>query len=127
MRFAVSLLLSLMAAPAAFGLNPTRAISQYGHMMWTLQDGGLPGAPTSMTQTADGYLWVGTRNGLVRFDGVRFVPFAPPPGEELRTGRILSLHGSRDGGLRSSRIPTARSGSRESERQPVTSAALFAR
>jgi signal transduction histidine kinase/ligand-binding sensor domain-containing protein len=95
----LAFLLLLLGAPAAFALDPSRLISQYGHTMWTLQDGGLPGTPTAMAQTADGYLWVGTRNGLVRFDGVRFVPFAPPEGEELRSSRILSLRGSRDGSL----------------------------
>jgi ligand-binding sensor domain-containing protein len=74
MRLALLRMLSLLAASAAFGLDPSRLISQYGHMTWSVQDGGLPGTPTSMAQTADGYLWVGTRNGLVRFDGVRFVP-----------------------------------------------------
>jgi len=67
--------------------------------MWTLDEGLLPGTPTKMAQTTDGYLWVGTRTGLVRFDGVRFVPFAPPPGEALRSSRILALSSSSDGGL----------------------------
>ncbi|HET9445803.1 MAG TPA: two-component regulator propeller domain-containing protein [Steroidobacteraceae bacterium] len=98
MRLALVLLL-MLNAPVARALDPTRVISQYGHTMWTLQNGGLPGTPTAMAQTTDGYLWVGTRNGLVRFDGVRFVPFTPPPGEELRSSRILSLRGSRDGSL----------------------------
>ena len=98
MRIALLLLL-MLSAPAARALDPSRLISQYGHTMWTLQNGGLPGTPTAMAQTVDGYLWVGTRNGLVRFDGVRFVPFTPPPGEELRSSRILSLRGSRDGSL----------------------------
>jgi signal transduction histidine kinase/ligand-binding sensor domain-containing protein len=93
------LFLLLFAAPAAFALDPSRAISQYGHAAWTMQDGVLPGAPTVMTQTADGYLWLGTRNGLLRFDGVRFVPFAPPHGEKLSSNRILSLEGGSDGAL----------------------------
>ncbi|MEJ0087959.1 MAG: histidine kinase [Pseudomonadota bacterium] len=93
------LLSFLLAAPAAFALDPTKAITQYGHSMWTLDAGLLPGTPTSMAQTTDGYLWVGTRTGLVRFDGVRFVPFSPPQGEALRSSRILSLLGSADGSL----------------------------
>jgi signal transduction histidine kinase/ligand-binding sensor domain-containing protein len=92
-------LLFILSAPAAFALDPSRAITQYGHSVWTVQEGFLPGAPTDMTQTADGYLWIGTRSGLVRFDGVRFVPFTPPPGERLRSNRILSLGSGRDGSL----------------------------
>src|SRR5262249_41427785 len=51
-----------------------------------------------ITQTADGYLWIGTENGLVRFDGVRFQPWTPPPGETLDS-RIFSVLGTRDGAL----------------------------
>jgi signal transduction histidine kinase/ligand-binding sensor domain-containing protein len=89
----------LWMVPAAFALDPSRAISQYGHAAWTMQDGVLPGAPTVMTQTADGYLWLGTRNGLLRFDGVRFVPFVAPDGEKLSSNRVLSLEGGSDGTL----------------------------
>lgn len=97
MRFA--LLSLLLVAPAAFGLDATKSITQYGHAMWTLDEGLLPGTPMSMAQTTDGYLWVGTRTGLVRFDGVRFVPFSPPQGEALRSSRILGLRGTSDGSL----------------------------
>jgi signal transduction histidine kinase/ligand-binding sensor domain-containing protein len=97
MRFA--LLSVLLFAPVTFALDATHAISQYGHTMWTLQEGALPGVPLDMAQTTDGYLWVGTRAGLVRFDGVRFVPFTPPRGEELLNSRVLSLRAARDGSL----------------------------
>ncbi len=89
----------LLVAPSTYALDPTREVSQYGHSAWTLQDGVLPGAPTAMAQTADGYLWIGTRGGLVRFDGVRFVPLTPPEGEKLRSTRILALEAGRDGSL----------------------------
>ena len=89
----------LLAAPAALALDPARAISQYGHTAWTLQDGVLPGAPTAIVQTVDGYLWIATRVGLVRFDGARFTPFTPPPGEELGSSRVLSLGAASDGSL----------------------------
>jgi signal transduction histidine kinase len=47
----LALLSVLLFAPVTFALDATRPISQYGHAMWTLQDGGLPGAPTDMAQT----------------------------------------------------------------------------
>jgi len=100
-RHIVRLACALLAAhaPLAHGLDPSRAISQYAHSMWTLQEGFLPGAPTEMAQTTDGYVWIGTRTGLVRFDGVRFVPFVAPPDQPLRSSRILSLRGASDGSL----------------------------
>src|SRR5262245_15087020 len=89
----------LLVSPAALALDPSRAITQYGHTVWTSLDGFLAGVAMDITQTTDGYLWIGTRGGLVRFDGVRFVPFVPPPGQKLRSNRILSLGAGRDGSL----------------------------
>ena len=43
------------------------------HTAWSVRDGSLKGGLTSVTQTKDGYLWLGTGLGLLRFDGVRFL------------------------------------------------------
>jgi signal transduction histidine kinase/ligand-binding sensor domain-containing protein len=58
----------------------------------------LPAPPEAIAQTRDGYLWIGTDAGLVRFDGVRFVPWASPRGEKLPSDQILNLL-SADGSL----------------------------
>ncbi len=84
--------------PAA-ALDPSRQISQYGHTAWRIEEGVFPGAPNVMAQTSDGYIWIGTQAGLVRFDGVRFVSWRPPEGKELPSSRITSLLGGRDGSL----------------------------
>jgi|HubBroStandDraft_1064217.scaffolds.fasta_scaffold09745_4 ligand-binding sensor domain-containing protein/signal transduction histidine kinase len=62
----------------AHGLDPSKRLTQYRHNVWRVQDGLFFGAPSSVSQTADGYLWVVTWNGVFRFDGVRFVPWSPP-------------------------------------------------
>ena len=62
----------------AHGLDPSKRLTQYRHNVWRVQDGFFSGAPDLITQSADGYLWVGTWNGIFRFDGVRFVPWSPP-------------------------------------------------
>src|ERR1022692_2655569 len=60
-------------AGLAYGLDPHKTIDQYGHDLWTSQN-GLPGeAVYQILQSPDGYLWLRTSAGLVRFDGVRFV------------------------------------------------------
>ena len=92
-------LLVALVCPEVAGLDPSRKISQYGHSMWRIQDGYLPGPPEAITQTADGYLWIGTHAGLVRFDGVRFVPWASPKGEKLPSDQIHYLLGTSDGSL----------------------------
>jgi len=80
-------------------LDTSRQISQYGHTAWRVEDGVFAGSPNAITQTTDGYLWIGTQAGLTRFDGVRFVSWRPPEGKELPSSRINSLLGARDGSL----------------------------
>jgi len=66
-------LVALYCATPAWALTPDREIDQYAHDTWTSQS-GLPGeAVYQILQTPDGYLWLRTSAGLVRFDGVRFV------------------------------------------------------
>src|SRR6202142_1437319 len=80
-------------------LDPSRQLSQYGHTAWRIEDGVFAGSPNAITQTTDGYLWIGTQAGLTRFDGVRFVSWRPPEGKALPSSRINSLFGARDGSL----------------------------
>src|ERR1700687_2469104 len=80
-------------------LDTSRRISQYGHTAWRIEDGVFAGAPNVMAQTTDGYVWIGTQAGLMRFDGVRFVSWQPPEGSELPSSRIISLLGGQDGSL----------------------------
>jgi len=84
---------------AAQGLDPQNEISQYGHTAWRMQDGVFASKPTSIAQTADGYIWLGTANGLIRFDGVRFTPWDPPDGQKLPDSRIWNLLAAKDGSL----------------------------
>lgn len=58
--------------------DPSRRISQYAHTAWRIRDGAFAGAPSAITQTTDGYVWIGTISGLLRFDGVRFVRWTLP-------------------------------------------------
>ena len=61
-------------SPRAFALNPALDISQYAHTAWRIREGFSKGRITSIAQTPDGYLWLGTEFGLLHFDGVRSVP-----------------------------------------------------
>jgi signal transduction histidine kinase/ligand-binding sensor domain-containing protein len=97
-RHFLSLLLSLLAAGPAWAVDPSRHISQYAHTAWRIQDGVFSGTPKAISQTTDGFVWIGTTSGLVRFDGVRFVPWIPPD-EQLPSSRINSLLGTPDGSL----------------------------
>jgi PAS domain S-box-containing protein len=89
----------LFTVSPAGALDPSRQISQYGHTAWRVEDGVFSGTPNVITQTTDGYLWIGTQAGLTRFDGVRFVSWRSPEGKQLPSSRINSLLGARDGSL----------------------------
>jgi ligand-binding sensor domain-containing protein len=90
--------LLLAGLPRALALDPERRISQYGHTVWRIQDGAIS-PPTTIAQTTDGFLWAGTAQGLMRFDGVRFMPWQPPQGQNLTGTHFSALLGSRDGSL----------------------------
>jgi signal transduction histidine kinase/ligand-binding sensor domain-containing protein len=89
--------LLLLLAGTASALDPHRLISQYAHTVWRVQD-GFPHTPNMITQTRDGYIWIGTGGGLLRFDGVTIVPMLPKKSFPTDAG-INWLLGSRDGSL----------------------------
>jgi signal transduction histidine kinase/ligand-binding sensor domain-containing protein len=85
-------------AAAAFALNSQKAITQFVHTAWTEKE-GAPLDIWAITQTNDGYLWLGTSTGLFSFDGIRFARFEPRAGEDLPVMRIRRLLATRDGSL----------------------------
>src|ERR1700733_7615054 len=89
----------LACCPCASSLNPSLDISQYAHTAWTVRDGFFKGSIHTIAQTADGYLWLGTDSGLLRFDGIRSVPWQPPAHQQLPGGWISRLFTSREGTL----------------------------
>jgi signal transduction histidine kinase/ligand-binding sensor domain-containing protein len=96
---ACATLILLVCCPCAFALNPAFDINQYAHTAWTIREGFFRGTISSIAQTPDGYLWLGTEFGLLRFDGVRSVPWQPPKGERLPSSFVRSLLAARDGRL----------------------------
>ena len=66
--------------------------------MWTI-DSGAPADIWALAQGKSGYLWLGTGNGLYRFDGVRFERFEPPANERFRSNDITALTMLPDGSL----------------------------
>ncbi len=89
----------LAVCRCALALNPSLAAGQYAHTAWTVREGFFKGLISSVVQTPDGYLWLGTEFGLSRFDGVRSIPWQPPAGEHLPDSFIRSLFVARDGRL----------------------------
>jgi len=99
MRAGVWLSILVASSVCAFALDPSLDISQYAHTAWKIDEGFTKGTITSIAQTPDGYLWLGTEFGLLRFDGVRSVPWQPQGSERLPSSNIRTLLVSRDGTL----------------------------
>jgi len=93
-----SLILVLLAG-TVYGLDPGRLPSQYVKRAWTIDSGLVSSATLRVRQGHDGYIWVGTREGISRFDGVRFKNYLPgvTPGFGGRPVRWLLP--ARDGSL----------------------------
>src|SRR5277367_2228579 len=92
-------LILLACCPCATAVNPSLDIDQYAHTAWTIREGFIKGVISSIAQTPDGYLWLGTEFGLFRFDGVQAIPWQPPDGEQLPDNWIDELLVARDGTL----------------------------
>jgi signal transduction histidine kinase/ligand-binding sensor domain-containing protein/CheY-like chemotaxis protein len=81
----------LFLSPAKAALDPTKAITQYVQDVWN-SDTGLPqNSVPAIVQTWDGYLWFGTEEGLVRFDGVRFTVFERENTPDLASNDVRAL------------------------------------
>ncbi|MEO5959656.1 MAG: two-component regulator propeller domain-containing protein [Opitutaceae bacterium] len=94
-------LIFLIAAisPTAHGLNPAEKLENYSLTRWDTEVGLPHNAIKQLLQTRDGYLWIGTQQGLARFDGITFTTFNSFNTPEFRNNQIVSLAESADGSL----------------------------
>jgi signal transduction histidine kinase/ligand-binding sensor domain-containing protein len=92
------LALLLAAVSELTALNPDFSLRQYVHTAWTEANGAALPEIRVLAQDAGGYLWLGTAQGLIRFDGLRFSRWEPLA-TRLPVEDIFSLAASRGGGL----------------------------
>ncbi len=96
--FAALMLLTGLWVPAR-ALDPAKSITQYAHDQW-MRRNGLPGNTiTACLQTPDGYLWLGTKVGLYRFNGVEIEAVATDPNDPQNREPVYLLRMARDGSL----------------------------
>lgn len=79
-----------------WGLDPAKGVDQYLVYQWDISDGIPSNTISSIAQTPDGYLWIATLKGLVRFDGLNFRRKAIHP---LQTAIPIFLYTTREGNL----------------------------
>ena len=98
------LLAGVLALASLAGGQAVLPSATYVREHWTVADGLPINTITALVQTRDGYLWLGTNDGVVRFDGVRFTVYNAGNAPEIPSNRIVSLHEDRAGAL----CPTTR-------------------
>lgn len=80
-------------------LDPRQTVTQYKLDIWQAERGFEQNSLFAILQTRDGYIWLGTVDGLVRFDGVRFKVFNKNNTEQLKDNTVRALCEGRDGSL----------------------------
>jgi ligand-binding sensor domain-containing protein/signal transduction histidine kinase len=92
-------LLLLASSGNALALDSRRELSQFTHEVWLTENGLPQNTVHSIAQTRDGYVWIGTEEGLARFDGVRFTVFDKRNTPQFKSNYIRALLADRQGAL----------------------------
>ena len=95
----LNLVLSLLLCNCgtAHALDSPRDLSQFTHEVWLTENGLPQNTVHAIAQTRDGYIWIGTEEGLARFDGVKFTVFDKQNTPEIKSNYIRSLLADRQG------------------------------
>lgn len=112
---ALALLVGFIHVPRVYGqshaevyLDDNRSLTQFAHRYWDADDGLPQNSINAIANTHDEFLWLGTQEGLVRFDGLEFKVFNRSNEDAFRSDdiRVLTLDsrgvlwvGTRDAGL----------------------------
>jgi signal transduction histidine kinase/ligand-binding sensor domain-containing protein len=91
--------LLLIWAAGAAALEPSTSLANYGRQAWAMENGLPQNTVQALAQTQDGFLWLGTESGLVRFDGVEFQTYDRNSNPALPAGDIRCLLATPDGAL----------------------------
>jgi ligand-binding sensor domain-containing protein/signal transduction histidine kinase len=92
------LFVALLFSPVAAAQQPG-SLNGYTRHLWQAPDGLPEQTVQSFAQTPDGYLWIGTTGGLLRFDGARFTVFDRQNTPELHENSVFCLMVAQDGTL----------------------------
>jgi signal transduction histidine kinase/ligand-binding sensor domain-containing protein len=94
-------LVALVALPAPWlgALEPTTPVASYGRQSWVMENGLPQNTVQALAQTKDGFVWLGTEVGLVRFDGNSFTVFDHNSSPALPGNDVRCLLATSDGAL----------------------------
>lgn len=97
-RFPACLVVLCCLVAPGLPAAPVRTLDQLEHVAWTPRD-GVPDNITAMAQSTDGWMWLGTSEGLWRFDGLRFTSVKPAGAERFPDQAVYTLRADDAGGL----------------------------
>ena len=83
---------TVLGQSAVASLDPSKALTQYVHESWQVDEGLPQNSVNAIAQAEEGYLWLGTQEGLVRFDGLVFTVFSSLNVDAFRTSDVRVLH-----------------------------------
>ncbi|HET6977067.1 MAG TPA: two-component regulator propeller domain-containing protein [Pyrinomonadaceae bacterium] len=89
----------LLAGTRSPALDSNRSLKEFGHQAWLTENGLPQNTVQSIVQTRDGYLWIGTQEGLARFDGLNFTVFDKENTPAFKSNDIRFLHEDQQGRL----------------------------
>lgn len=92
-------MLLFVGTQASRALDPSKTLTQYAHRIWGQEEGLFQPTIYSILQTRNGFLWLGTQDSLIRFDGVHFREFDAAPSATFHRSLIRSLLEDRSGNL----------------------------
>lgn len=100
LRLGALLALAVLAAAPAWSLDPRKQIDHFIIDTWNTESGGLPqNSVLCLAHARDGYLWIGTYEGLCRFDGRRFTVYDKSNTAEIQNNSMLVMAEGPDAAL----------------------------
>ncbi|MEW6364769.1 MAG: two-component regulator propeller domain-containing protein [Acidobacteriota bacterium] len=90
---------TLLPCDPGLAFDPNKPPTQYIRDVWQTENGLPQNSILHIAQTPDGYLWLATYEGLVRFDGLRFTVFDSENTPEITKNTVFAMHVARDGSL----------------------------
>jgi len=100
-RFPIAIVVAVLVVFEAAGmaLEPTTSLSSYSRQAWGMENGLPQNTVQALAQTPDGFVWLGTEVGLVRFDGIAFQVFDKNTTPALPGNDVRCLLVANDGAL----------------------------
>ena len=98
-HFPVAAALLFIVITSSPALDPHRSLNEFGHQSWLTENGLPQNTVQAVVQTQDGYVWIGTQEGLARFDGLNFAVFDKENTPAFKSNDIRFLQPDRQGRL----------------------------